>query len=627
MRKINKQLTGKRWISILLLFSMMVSVLPGLPLSALAADSVSGTCGDGLNWSLDTGTGRLTITGSGAMDDYTYDPADNPEGRKAPWYDHLENIRTVALSKGVTSIGDGAFSGCSNLEAIGLPESLEQIGREAFVSCKALTEVLIPDNVSFIGQDAFGDCENLQAFDVNPENPAFYSWGGILFSKDETELIRYPEAKAGDYQIPFVVKKLGENAFQGCSGLTGLDMGAGIKQISEKQFIDCRNMKYVRLGVETKSIGALAFANCISLERVTNMSDVTQIGSQAFLGCTSLTEVELPYDLKNISPGLFQGCSALKTLRLPGGMRTLGSEAFSGCSALEQIEIPIFVTVIERAAFEDCSSLRNVVFPHDIKTIEDNAFSGCQSLKNFIIPENTERIGKDAFTGCWALEVLTVMSDKCEIFPSIFPSKMVIRGYRETGTESFAEEFGVPFEALSRKAGFADVLENVFYEKPVAWAVENLVTNGTGEYTFSPDQTCTRGQVVTFLWRAAGCPEPENASASFTDLKPGAFYEKAVAWAVENGITSGTSKTTFSPDATCTRGHVVTFLWRFRNMPEPKSATTPFTDLKKGAFYEKVVAWAVEEGITKGIDETRFGPDRPCTRGQVVTFLYRAVAK
>ena len=129
---------------------------------------------------------------------------------------------------------------------------------------------------------------------------------------------------------------------------------------------------------------------------------------------------------------------------------------------------------------------------------------------------------------------------------------------------------------------------------------------------------------MTFLWRAAGCPEPESLETPFKDLKPGAFYEKAVAWAVEEQITAGTSATQFSPDSTCTRGQIVTFLWRFKGAPEAVSEGTQFVDLKPGAFYEKAVSWAAETNVTAGTDETHFSPDKTCTRAQVVTFLHRA---
>ena len=174
---------------------------------------------------------------------------------------------------------------------------------------------------------------------------------------------------------------------------------------------------------------------------------------------------------------------------------------------------------------------------------------------------------------------------------------------------------------------FEDVLNpDAYYYDAVYWAyhAEPRITIGIDMDHFGPDESCTRGQVVTFLWRAAGSPEPKSAETSFKDLKKGAFYEKPVAWAVENHITSGTSKTTFSPDGKCTRGQIVTFLWRYMGEPAPKSAQTPFKDLKEGGFYLDAVAWAVENEVTNGLSSDKFGPDATCTRAQVVTFLYRA---
>ena len=174
---------------------------------------------------------------------------------------------------------------------------------------------------------------------------------------------------------------------------------------------------------------------------------------------------------------------------------------------------------------------------------------------------------------------------------------------------------------------FEDVRDHrSFYFTPVYWAYNAQITNGTDEVHFGPEEACTRGQVVTFLWRAAGEPEPRSVETAFTDVGPKAFYARAVAWAVEQGITKGMNDTTFAPDATCTRGQIVTFLWRFRQSPAPKSTGTPFTDVGPKAFYAKAVAWAVEDEITNGMTKTTFAPDATCTRGQVVTFLYRATA-
>ena len=173
---------------------------------------------------------------------------------------------------------------------------------------------------------------------------------------------------------------------------------------------------------------------------------------------------------------------------------------------------------------------------------------------------------------------------------------------------------------------------NVFTDMPpkgnwahdaIDWAVVYKITAGTSATTFSPSAGCTRAQVVTFLWRAAGTPEPSTNEHPFTDIKEGAFYYKAVLWAVENKVTAGTSATTFSPDSTCTRAQIVTFLWRFEGEPAAETADNPFTDVRAGAYYEKAVLWASETGVTTGTSATTFSPENTCTRAQVVTFLYR----
>ena len=171
--------------------------------------------------------------------------------------------------------------------------------------------------------------------------------------------------------------------------------------------------------------------------------------------------------------------------------------------------------------------------------------------------------------------------------------------------------------------GFLDVHEETYYGEPVKWAVEKEITNGTSDKIFSPFSDCTRAQAVTFLWRAAGKPEPTSTVNPFEDVAADAYYYKAVLWAVENGITNGTSATTFRPDQTCTRAQIVTFLWRASGRPEPTTVENPFTDVAVDQYYYKAVQWAVENGVTTGTSETRFSPDFTCTRAQIVTFLYR----
>ena len=173
---------------------------------------------------------------------------------------------------------------------------------------------------------------------------------------------------------------------------------------------------------------------------------------------------------------------------------------------------------------------------------------------------------------------------------------------------------------------FVDVATGSYYEDDVDWAVENGITTGTDATHFSPDGICTRAQAVTFLWRAAGSPEPKTSTMPFTDVNAGSYYYDAVLWAVENGITKGTSDTTFSPDATCSRAQIVAFLWRSEKSPAAGTAN-PFADVKSTAYYADAVLWAVKEDITKGTTNTTFSPNADCTRAQIVTFLYRAFNK
>ena len=215
----------------------------------------------------------------------------------------------------------------------------------------------------------------------------------------------------------------------------------------------------------------------------------------------------------------------------------------------------------------------------------------------------------------YANPVVTVNTEASEIGASTW-----------NGTDKLSSDGDFKYVKVGSFNPFTDVAEGAFYYEPVLWAVNHgpQITNGTSATTFSPNATCTRGQVVTFLWRAAGAPEPTMALNPFSDVKEGAFYYKAVLWAVQTGITKGVDATHFGPDRDCTRGQVVAFLHRSIGTPPPGSDVNPFVDVKEGAFYYDAVLWAVEKNVTKGTSETTFSPNATCTRGQIVTFLYRA---
>ena len=209
--------------------------------------------------------------------------------------------------------------------------------------------------------------------------------------------------------------------------------------------------------------------------------------------------------------------------------------------------------------------------------------------------------------------------------------------YKDTYVDALRHEYengvckicGAKDPDYTPPVSFEDLAEGAFYYDAVMWAVarDPQVTAGTDTTHFSPNASCTRAQVVTFLWRAKGQPEPTKTDNPFIDVKDGAYYYKAVLWAVENGVTAGTGADTFSPNASCTRAQVVTFLWRAAGQPKPGNTNNPFTDVKDTAYYIKAVLWAVEKGITTGTGAGKFSPNKTCTRGQVVTFLHRDLVK
>ncbi len=550
-----------------------------------------GICGDDLTWSLINGT--LTITGSGDMEDFV--------AGSAPWGAYSNQITSLELPEGLTHIGDYAFRSCSSLEHAEIPAGVTSIGEWAFNSCAALRQLTIPEGVTDIG----------------------------------------------------------EGAFSACGSLTDLTIPKRVTSISPSLCMSCTSLEHVTLPEGVTDIGDEAFAHCIALENVTIPDSVTHVGFEAFRDTAysydeenwvdgilyldrwaidaerSHIEVQFLPGTKGISDALFYDTDILEDVTLPEGLTSIGKAAFAECFCLTDMEIPDSVTRIGDWAFSGCFSLLDVTIPEGVTGIGEGAFNGCHSLQCVELPESVKRIGRYAFDSCDSLAGITITNRECVIEeveqrPELTlgdPKITALYGYAGSTVQAYAERNGHRFVALSEKVPFVDVPANAFYADPVAWAVDNEITNGVDDTHFGPDRACTRGQVVTFLWRAAGCPAPKSTKTGFLDVKAGAFYETAVAWAVEQGITNGMTDISFAPDATCTRGQIVTFLWRFKGSPAPENTATPFTDLNPKGYYVKAVAWAVENEVTNGMTATTFAPDATCTRGQVVTFLRRAAGE
>lgn len=330
-------------------------------------------------------------------------------------------------------------------------------------------------------------------------------------------------------------------------------------------------------------------------------------------------------------------------------------------------------------------------------TVDWNAFENCSNLKEVVVEDNSE-LGKNAFQGCSNLTKVTFNGPNCMVSLTGFPSAesvtiygpddcdlkfifeqsgytyivmgdnnpclngehsyVVVRNEEPTCTEAgyyeaYCERCNAPSPAngvvdplghnyeeethICSRCGavdpnyggsedpanpFDDVNPNKWYYNAIIWALGHGVTSGTSKTTFSPNKTCTRAEIVTFLWRAAGSPNPSISECPFVDVESGKFYEKAVLWALENGITAGTAPDKFSPKQECTRAQIVTFIWRYEGSKIEGDASV-FEDLKPGAYYINAVAWAVANHMTAGTAPGKFSPNKECTRAEAVTFIYR----
>ncbi len=360
-------------------------------------------------------------------------------------------------------------------------------------------------------------------------------------------------------------------------------------------------------------------------------------------------------------------CEDVRFLQLPDGLTSIGGYAFAWCENLARVTIPNSVTRIGSCAFSWCHSLTELAVPDSVTEIGSDAFSYCDDLERVTLPEGVScggyvgdnfdilfcpkkdgtyqfyYEGYDNKDDGFACNMFLFDSDGNTVFNSLNPSVCSVDActanvwlnggeeYRVSlfhgGTAMILDtywHFSVRFLAPEKVFRFEDVPETAFYADSVGWALVKDVTNGVDETHFAPAQGCTRAQVVTFLWRASGCPGLYNARNPFTDVKTDAFYYKPMLWAVEQGITNGTSATTFSPDAVCTRAQIVTFLWRARGSSRAVTGKNPFADVSKTGFYYPAMLWAAETGVTTGTGKTAFSPNDTCTRGQVVTFLARA---
>ena len=562
----------KKLLATLLAVMLVLSLFPETAFAASTSDS----CGANVKWSYNNGT--LTIRGTGKMADYT--PILLVD---APWFAYLEQIRTVDIGSGVTTIGNNAFSDCKNLTAVTIPDSVTAIGDGAFSGCESLASVSIPGRVTAIGDSAFSNCSSLADITVASGNSAYSSVDGVLFNADQTILHTYPAGKSSkSYNVPASVTAIGDSAFWNCEHLTNMNIPNSVK-----------------------AIGDFAFAWCAGLTNITIPNGVTAIEPWVFLRCSSLTGVSIPNSVTSIGEFAFSYCESLANVTIPNSVTTIGEKAFHGCTSLTSVTIPSSVKSFGESAFQECSNLTSVTIPNGVASIPMGLFSLCSSLTSITIPSSVTAIGSMAFNRCDSLKNVYYGGSESQW------KQIAISSTNKSLTNATIHYNSAmpttPTEPTTPT--FTDVPAGEWYADPVAWAVEKNITNGTSSATFSPSQNCTQAQILTFLYRA----DRGEGAATAEDMG------KAISWAREKGMIDSS----FDRNKPCTRSTAVSYIWQAFNKPTAKASS--FTDVPTSAAYAKAVDWAVEKGITKGDgSEDTFAPDKVCTRGHIATFLYRA---
>ena len=383
----------KRILSMVLALSMLISFMP-----IIASAATSGTCGDNLTWTFDNGT--LTISGTGEMKNYS-----GNLNQSAPWHSNIKSIKSVVIEKGVTNIGDYAFSWCNSLTSITIPNSVISIGRDAFDNCSSLTSITIPNSITSIGYGAFEACSGLTSV-----------------------------------TIPNSLTSISDSVFSRCDSLTSITIPNSITSIGSCTFSSCSSLTSIMIPSSITSIGSAAFSNCSSLTSITIPSSVTSIGTGTFNFCSSLTSIIIPNSITSIGQAVFSNCSSLTNITIPNSVTFIGDDAFNNCSSLENIKvddknkyyssiggnlynsdktkliqyaigkndktfnIPIGVTSIGKDAFSNCSSLTSITIPNSVTSIGFGTFENCSNLTSITIPNSMTSIGYKAFKDCSSLK-------------------------------------------------------------------------------------------------------------------------------------------------------------------------------------------------------------------------------
>ena len=555
----------KRFFTFLLILCLTLALITPVMATETEEPVTSGTCGKDITWVFDTQTGTLTLTGTGHTKTYY---KDGILSKQAPWAHLREQITTIVVGEGITSLYSAPFCHCTNLTSVSLPSTLVKISDYIFYGCKSLTSIELPASLQSMGSEVFKDCTNLVSC-----------------------------------SIPESMTRIPTKAFEGC-GFTEFTVPDNIT-----------------------SIGASAFHNCMKLETVHLPETMKTIEGGVFNGCRALKTIELPDGIRSIGANTFKD-TPLTEIVIPDGVTELGEGAFAYCIQLTQVTLPDSVSKIGIDCFLNCTRLAELDLPAELKSI---GFQGLRwtNAERFVLPHGTKSIGAYAFDHSPRLTEVVIPCTVSEIGEKIFNNctkDVRILCWKGTYAHSYAIKNNIPWSLMEEPCNdlpFTDVSCNDFFTPAVRWALRTGITNGISADTFGSMTPTNRAAAVTMLWRYAGCPEPTSTENPFLDVSVESYYFKAVLWALENGITNGISEDQFGPALSCNRAQIVTFLCRFRDGQAPEYWENPFIDVPVGSWYELPVLWARDLGITTGISYNEFDPNGDCLRSHFVTFLYR----
>ena len=395
------------------LFAMFASI-------SIAFADDSGICGDNLTWSYNSTTHVLTITGSGAMNDFSFT---NSIANNIPWYSYGSEITSVSFPNGLTSIGRYAFYGCTGLTSVTIPNSVTSIGYSAFFYCTGLTNVIIGNSVTSIGNQAFGYCSGLTSIDI-PSSVT--SMGSAFFQcKGLTSVIWNAKNCADFSTAPFSYSK---------KTITSFVFGGEVEHIPAFICSNMTKLTSITIPNSVTSMGNSAFSGCTGLMSVIIPNSVTSMGNSAFSGCTGLMSVTIPNSVTSMGNSTFSGCTGLKSVTIPNSLTRIGEDAFSGCAGLTSVTIPNSVSSIGEDAFSGCTGLTSIIwnakncadfsaspfssantitsfaFGSEVEHIPAFLCSDMTKLTSITIPNSVTSMGNSAFSGCTGLMSVTMLS-------------------------------------------------------------------------------------------------------------------------------------------------------------------------------------------------------------------------